>query len=63
VRGFTIWAARASFQEKILGSIEPGKLADFTILDRDILSAPPRELLKARVLYTIVAGRVIYAAQ
>jgi predicted amidohydrolase YtcJ len=62
IRGFTIWAATAAFREKVLGSIEVGKLADFTILDKDILALPPRQIPTARVLYTIVAGRVIYEA-
>lgn len=62
IRGFTIWAAIAAFRERVLGSIEVGKLADFTILDRDILELPARNILKARVLYTIVGGRIIYSA-
>jgi len=61
IRGFTVWPAYASFQEQILGSIEPGKLADFTILDRDILALPPVEILKTRILHTIVAGKVVYS--
>ena len=63
IRGFTIWAAYGSFQENILGSIEEGKLADFTILDRDILSLPPAEILTARVRYTIVGGKIRYASE
>jgi hypothetical protein len=62
IRGFTIWAAVASFREKVLGSIEVGKLADFTILDRNILETPPQEILEAKVLYTIVGGRIVYQA-
>ena len=58
IKGFTIWAAYAAFQEKVLGSIEMGKFADFTILDRDILEIEPKEILKTKVLYTIVAGKV-----
>ncbi len=63
VRGFTSWAAFASFREKVLGSIEAGKLADFTIVDRDLLSVPPRDIPRARVLYTIVAGKIVYRAE
>ena len=60
IRGFTIWAARASFREKVLGSIEVGKLADFTIVDKDLLSIPPSEIPKVNVLFTIVGGTVVY---
>lgn len=60
IRGFTIWAAFASFQEKRLGSIEPGKLADFTVIDRDILTVPPKGILHTKVLYTIVNGKVVF---
>jgi hypothetical protein len=61
VRGFTIWAAVAGFREKVLGSIEVGKLADFTVLDRDIIALPPRDIPTARVLYTIVGGQIVYS--
>jgi predicted amidohydrolase YtcJ len=60
VRGFTIWAAHAAFQEDILGSIEPGKLADFTILDRDFLSGDAEDILQSRVVYTVVGGKIRY---
>lgn len=60
IKGFTIWAAYGAFQEDILGSIEVGKYADFTILDKDILTIPPDEILKTNVVYTIVGGEVIY---
>ena len=58
IRGFTSWAAYAAFQEDVLGSIEAGKLADFTILDRDILTCPPKDILKTRVVYTIIGGKI-----
>lgn len=60
IKGFTIWAAYGAFQEEVLGSIETGKLADFTVLSRDILEAAPEDILKARVLYTIVGGRIVF---
>jgi predicted amidohydrolase YtcJ len=60
IKGFTIWAAYAAFQEHVLGSIEKGKLADFTILDRDITEIEPKEILNTKVLYTIVAGKIRY---
>ena len=58
VRGYTSWAAYAAFQEDILGSIETGKLADFTILDTDILEAEPAAILSARPDFTIVDGKI-----
>ena len=59
---FTINAAYAAFEEKIKGSIEKGKLADFTILDKDIMSVPEDELWKVKALATIVGGKVVYKA-
>jgi predicted amidohydrolase YtcJ len=58
LKGFTIWAAHAAFQEDILGSIEVGKLGDFTIIDRNILEVPEHDILSTKVLYTIVNGRI-----
>ncbi|MEE8341387.1 MAG: amidohydrolase, partial [Candidatus Neomarinimicrobiota bacterium] len=62
IKGYTIWAAYAAFQEDILGSIEIGKLADFTILDQDILTIEPKEIFNTKPLYTIVGGQVRYQA-
>lgn len=62
IKGFTIWAAYAAFQEDVLGSIEAGKYADFTVLDKDILEIEPREILTARTVYTIVGGQIRYRA-
>jgi len=61
LRGFTIWAARAAFQEDILGSIEEGKLADITVLSKDILTVEPKEILATEAVYTIVGGRIRYS--
>jgi len=63
IKGFTIWAAYAAYQEDVLGSIETGKLADFTILDRNILESESSEILNARVMYTIVGGTIRYQNQ
>ena len=60
IRGFTIWSAFASFQEDVLGSIEVGKLADFTVLDTDILEVDPPSILTAKTMYTIVGGKIRY---
>jgi len=62
IKGYTIWAAYAAFQEDILGSIEVGKYADFTILDKDILTIEPVEILNTRPIYTIVGGEIQYQA-
>ncbi|TFG64066.1 MAG: amidohydrolase, partial [Gemmatimonadales bacterium] len=59
---YTISAAYASFEEDIKGSIEAGKLADLVVIDRDITAMPPVELASARVLKTIVGGRVVWDA-
>jgi predicted amidohydrolase YtcJ len=54
--------AYAAFQEKERGSIEPGKLADFTVLSSDIMTIPEAQILRAHVLMTIIGGEVVYAA-
>jgi len=59
---FTIWPAFASFEEAARGSIEVGKLADFTVLDQDIMRVPELEILKSKTLYTVVGGEIVYAA-
>jgi len=60
IKGYTIWAAYAAFQEEILGSIEVGKYADFTILDKDILTIDPLDILSTKPIYTIVGGQLKY---
>jgi predicted amidohydrolase YtcJ len=62
LRARTIDAAYAAFEEDIKGSLEVGKLADVTVLSRDILTIPDEEIPDARVLYTIVGGKVRYTA-
>ncbi len=56
LKAMTIWAARACFEEKIKGSLEAGKYADFVILDKDIMKASEKELLSTRVLETWING-------
>jgi hypothetical protein len=58
LRSYTLEGAYATFTEKQAGSIEVGKNADFVILSRDIMQVPEAEILKARVQYTVVAGRI-----
>jgi predicted amidohydrolase YtcJ len=57
---FTIWPAYAAFEEKDKGSIEVGKLADFTVLSQDIMKIPEPEILKARAVTTVIGGEVVY---
>ena len=60
LRSYTLNGAYASFQEDILGSLTPGKLADITVLSKDIMTVPEDEILEAEVLYTIVGGKIAY---
>ncbi len=60
LKSYTIFPAYGAFEENIKGSIAIGKLADFTILDRDILTVPEEEILAAQVEMTIVGGKVLY---
>ncbi len=60
LRLFTLNAAFASFQEKERGSIEPGKMADFTVFSADLMTIPEPEILRARCEMTIVAGEVVF---
>jgi hypothetical protein len=63
VRAFCAGAAFAAFDEGEAGSIEAGKRADLTVLDRDIFAIGARELLAARVVATIVRGDVVYESR
>jgi len=60
IRGMTIWAAKASFEEKKKGSLEKGRFADFIILDTDLMSCEPAAILKTKVLATYSAGKKVY---
>ena len=57
---FTIWPAYAAFEEKDKGSIEVGKLADFTVLSQDVMKIPAPEILKTRCAITIIGGEIVY---
>lgn len=63
LQSMTIWPAYAGFQEKILGSLTPGKYADFVVLDRDIMRVPDTEILGARVISTWIGGKAVYQAK
>tara|TARA_R110002167_G_scaffold149803_1_gene343273 strand:- start:63 stop:1724 length:1662 start_codon:yes stop_codon:yes gene_type:complete len=60
---FTSAAAFASFQEDDLGTIEPGKLADFTVFDRDLMTVPEAEILEARAVMTMIGGEIVWRSE
>ena len=61
IEAYTLTSAYAAFQEKDKGSLEPGKLADFVVLSRDILAGSERDhLVDTEVLATIVGGKIVY---
>lgn len=57
---FTINAAYAAFEENDKGSIEPGKLADLSVFDKDIMKIPEPEILKTRCLMTVIGGAIVF---
>jgi predicted amidohydrolase YtcJ len=63
LKSMTIWPAYAAFQEQELGSLTPGKYADFVVLDQDIMRVPPSLVLKTHVLSTWVGGKAVYEAK
>ncbi len=58
---FTSAAAYASFKEDDLGTIEAGKLADFTVFDRDLMTVPEAEILDAKAMMTVVGGEIVWS--
>ena len=60
LKSYTWNNAYAGFEEKVKGSLEPGKLADITVLSRDIMTIPEDEILATDVVYTIVGGKVAF---
>ena len=63
LRSMTIWAAKGSFEEDIKGSIEPGKLADFIILEKDIMKVNISEVPGIKVLKTYIDGEMVFEAK
>ena len=63
LQSMTIWPAYAGFQESVLGSLTPGKYADFVVLDRDIMRIPDTEILGTRVVSTWIGGKRVYEAK
>lgn len=60
IRGMTIWAAKANFEEHEKGSLEKGKYADFIILDKDLLTTGDPDILSIKVLQTFINGEKVY---
>jgi len=60
IRGMTLWAAKSVFMDTKKGSLEPGKDADIVILDKDLMKAPQEQILKTKVIYTIMTGQIKY---
>ena len=60
LKSYTWNNAYAAFEEKVKGSLEAGKLADITVLSRDILTIPEDQILSTDVMYTIVGGKVVF---
>jgi len=58
---FTKWASYSVFEEDIKGTIEVGKLADFTILSKDLMTIDEEEIMSSEVVMTIVGGKIVYS--
>jgi predicted amidohydrolase YtcJ len=63
IAAYTNGSAYAQFAEREKGTLEPGKLADFVVLDRDLTRVAPVEILHTRVLRTVVGGKTVYEAK
>ena len=60
LRSYTIQNAFAAFEEDIKGTLSPGKLADITVLTKDITTVPDEDITQTKVAYTIIGGKVVY---
>ncbi|MHB9296189.1 putative N-substituted formamide deformylase [Pillotina sp. SPG140] len=63
LKSFTTWGAYATFSEHTKGSLEPGKYADFAVLDRDIMTCPAYDIKDTQVVFTVLGGAVVYTTQ
>ncbi len=61
LRAMTIWAAKSAFEENMKGSLEPGKVADFVVLEDDLMKAPADVLAKLKVIKTYVNGELVFS--
>jgi predicted amidohydrolase YtcJ len=62
LRSYTVNNAWAEGEEKNKGALSAGKLADFVVIDRDLFAIPPVQLKEAKVLLTVIGGRVVHAS-
>ena len=62
LHAYTTGSARAGFQERDVGMLRPGMLADLVMIDRDITRVPPETIREAKVVLTLVGGRVVYSS-
>jgi len=60
IEAYTLGSAYAEFMDEEKGSLEPDKLADIVILDRNLLEGSPEEILKTKVIYNILGGKIVY---
>ena len=56
----TTWASEYMLAEDTIGTLEPGKFADFAVLDRDFFTIPVAEILEVKVVLTGLGGQIIY---
>jgi predicted amidohydrolase YtcJ len=62
IAAYTTGSAYAEFAEKQKGTLAPGMLADFVVLDRDLTAIPAAQILGTRVLRTVIGGKTVYEA-
>lgn len=60
LKGMTIWAAKASFEEHKKGSLEPGKVADFVITDQDLMKVPEEKIQATKIVATYIFGKALH---
>ena len=60
LRAYTLGGAHASFEEQEKGTLEPGKLADLVLIDRDLTRVPPETIRDAKVVLTVVGGQAVF---
>ena len=63
IAAYTTGSAYAEFEEQTKGLLQPGMLADFVVLDRDLTKIAPEEILKTKVLRTVVGGKTVFEAK